>query len=191
MSENSYLLSFGEVIYSSPMKWGLAGALFFSLVACEVPGFGDDPIPDNNYCEPVISWPSGDSDLEEQVFALVNQRRSEGANCGGENFGPTSALEQEGALTCAARVHSKDMVDRNYFSHNNPDGNSPGWRIDQAGFAGGRTGENIAAGQTSAAQVMDGWMNSPGHCRNIMNPAYDYIGIGHHERHWTQTFGGN
>lgn len=123
------------------------------------------------------------------MFALVNQRRSEGASCGGTSYSPAPPLAYEGHLICAARKHSRDMVSRGFFDHTNPDGDGPSARAAAAGYASGYIGENIAAGQPTPAAVMDSWMNSPGHCSNIMNPDYNQIGIGVVDAHWTQVFG--
>ena len=79
------------------------------------------------------------------------------------------------------------------------DGRTPTERMRQAGFEGrGPTGENIAAGQDTPADVVEGWMKSPGHCRNIMDPDYGIIGIGFflaegssYDRYWVQNFGGS
>jgi uncharacterized protein YkwD len=132
--------------------------------------------------------------LEEQVLELVNQRRSEGANCDGTAFGPTQPLEMDTQLRCAARLHAKDMVDRDFFSHESPDGEDPWTRIENAGFEGSPSGENIAAGQGSAEAVMQTWMESGEHCANIMSPSATHIGVGYARggdwgHLWTQTFG--
>ena len=79
------------------------------------------------------------------------------------------------------------------------DGRSPDDRIHDAGFTGDYpTGENISGGYSSAVDSVEGLMNSPGHCRNIMNPEYKVIGIGfsfdadsHFGEYWTQNFGGS
>lgn len=138
---------------------------------------------------PTGSWPSADASLEEQVLDLVNERRAQGATCGGQSFGPAPALDMEPALQEAARGHSYDMVVRDFFSHTNESGESPGDRIDALGYEWSGWGENIAAGQTTAESVMQSWMSSPGHCRNIMNPDFEEIGVGFHMNHWTQVFG--
>ena len=61
------------------------------------------------------------------------------------------------------------------------------------GFKGYRTyaiGENIAQGQTSIAEVMNGWLHSEGHCRNLMNPAFREVGVAEIDNYWVQDFGG-
>ncbi len=157
-------------------------------------GNNDPDVPDNAYCAEVANWDSGYASLEDQIVTIVNQRRSEGANCGGEQFGPTGPLAMEPALRCAARKHSKDMAENGYFDHTNLMGESPWDRIDMAGYTGFGSGENIAAGNGTAEATMQQWMDSPGHCSNIMNPNFNEIGVGYYPggqwgHMWTQTFG--
>ncbi|WP_225804967.1 sigma-70 family RNA polymerase sigma factor [Streptomyces sp. NK15101] len=126
---------------------------------------------------------SGSGSTEEQVISLVNAERAK-AGCG--------PLTEHPLLTEAAQGHSDDMAARNFFDHTNPDGDGPGERITAAGYAWSSYGENIAKGQTTAAQVMDSWMNSPGHRANILNCGFKEIGIGLHTSggpYWTQAFG--
>ncbi|MGH1449691.1 MAG: CAP domain-containing protein [Pseudomonadaceae bacterium] len=136
------------------------------------------------------------TEFEEDVLVIVNEARAAGATCGGQTFGATGPLTMNPALRCAARVHSKDMADRGFFDHTNPDGEDPFVRMERAGYSYFTAGENIAAGQSSPAQVMQGWMDSPGHCSNIMNPDFAEIGVGTFEAEdgayrylWTQAFG--
>jgi uncharacterized protein YkwD len=161
-------------------------------------GGGNDPepLPDNAYCNPVSDWPQDWIDAELEVLDLVNQARAQGGNCGTEgNFPPSGPLEWHPALTCAARVHSKDMADNDFFSHTNLQGNGPGWRLAQAGYNGGGWGENIAAGYGDPNSVVQGWLDSDGHCANMLNPNFSLIGIGYAYgdgqwgHYWTQTFG--
>jgi uncharacterized protein YkwD len=160
-------------------------------------GMPPDPdVPDNAYCAPVANVDPTWKQLEEDVLALVNQNRAMGANCGSQgNFGPTGPLTMDPALRCAARKHSLDMHVRDFFDHTNPDGQAPWDRMDLAGYGAYSTaGENIAAGSPDAAGTMNQWMNSDGHCSNIMNPDYDHIGVGYYPggqygHLWTQVFG--
>jgi uncharacterized protein YkwD len=140
--------------------------------------------------------------MEDEILVLTNQRRAAGATCGDQTFGPAGPLTTDPILRTAAREHSQDMGARNYFEHVSPDGRSPADRMHAAGWAGRTAGENIFAGERnggtlSAAEVVEGWMHSPGHCSNIMNPRFKTIGVGYastpHSRlgnYWTQDFGG-
>ena len=86
------------------------------------------------------------------------------------------------------------MATKNYFSHTSLDGRTVAQRITATGYAWRAIGENIAAGQTTPEQVVAGWLQSEGHCRNIMNPAYQELGVGYAQdgsygTTWVQDFG--
>lgn len=134
--------------------------------------------------------------LECGVLALVNQRRAEGAVCGGESMPAVPAVSMNAALRSAARDHAGDMARNNYFSHDSQDGREPWDRMEAAGYEYRAAGENIAAGSGTAAAVMDQWMTSPGHCKNIMSGSFTEIGIGYsfhaesdYRHYWVQNFG--
>jgi uncharacterized protein YkwD len=88
------------------------------------------------------------------------------------------------------------MGDQGYFNHQSLDGRSPFDRMKQAGYTGSTMGENIAAGQTSPSAVVQGWMQSSGHCKNIMNGQFKDLGVGYYlgtqgyKHYWVQNFGG-
>ncbi len=125
-----------------------------------------------------------------QVLELVNAQRALAA------CAPVSLNPQ---LSTAAQNHAQDMAARNFFSHMNPDGQSSGDRATLAGYNWFSLGENIAAGQQSAEEVMlgaYGWMASPGHMANILNCSFTEIGVGHvnqagstYDHYWVQVFG--
>ncbi|MGW4165155.1 CAP domain-containing protein, partial [Streptomyces sp. NPDC004788] len=118
-----------------------------------------------------------------QVIDLVNAERAK-AGCG--------PVTENALLTRAAQGHSDDMAARDFFDHTNPDGDGPGERVTAAGYRWSTYGENIAKGQRTPAEVMDSWMNSPGHRANILNCSFREIGIGIHSAggpYWTQVFG--
>ncbi|MFC5720289.1 sigma-70 family RNA polymerase sigma factor [Streptomyces gamaensis] len=126
----------------------------------------------------------GGGPLAQQVTNLVNAERAK-AGCG--------SVRLNAQLTQAAQRHSDDMAARNFFDHTNPDGKGPGDRITAAGYRWSTYGENIAYGQQTPASVMDSWMHSDGHRRNIRNCAFDEIGVGVNQApggpRWTQVFG--
>ncbi|MFD1149369.1 CAP domain-containing protein [Saccharothrix hoggarensis] len=117
----------------------------------------------------------------DQVVALVNEARDL-AGCG--------PLKVDDRVVAAARAHSADMAERDYFSHTTPEGVGFAQRMREAGYPS-PGGENIAKGQRSADQVMRAWMNSDGHRRNILNCGFTTIGVGLDTRgwYWTQNFG--
>lgn len=142
-------------------------------------------------------WPNDWAIFELEMLDLINQRRAEGAVCGGREMRPVPPLAMQGNLRDAARLHSEDMGERSYFAHQGLDGSSPGDRAERAGYLNARAvGENIAGGSPTAEDAMEGLMNSPGHCENIMSPAYSQVGVGYSflsgspwGHYWTQVFG--
>ncbi|WP_224243377.1 CAP domain-containing protein [Hyalangium gracile] len=147
------------------------------------------------YCDDVANWSTAWTDFENQVLTLVNQKRAAGATCGGVSKPPVPALTLDTKLRCAARKHSKDMGDNNFFSHVGSDGSTFSQRITSAGYRWRSAGENIGAGYATPAAVVNGWMASTGHCNNIMNGGFKQLGVGYYSRsgspythYWTQSF---
>lgn len=124
---------------------------------------------------------AADTGQQQRVVELVNEQR---ANAG---CGPVTADQR---LAEAATGHSSDMATRGYFSHTTPEGVTFDQRIKKAGHPSAGA-ENIAQGQRSAEQVMDAWMKSDGHKRNILNCSLKSIGVGIDDggSTWTQDFG--
>lgn len=148
------------------------------------------------WCNFDDTWNSAWVTLENQVLTLVNQKRAAGATCGGVAKPPVAALTSNAKLRCAARFHSRDMGNKNFFSHTGSNGSTFVNRIDNAGYVWTAAGENIAAGQTTASAVVSGWMASTGHCNNIMNGNFKNLGVGYsykstatYKHYWTQDFG--
>jgi uncharacterized protein YkwD len=160
------------------------------------PGPGPVPTPQ----PPIASddWPAQWQAFEDEVLLRTNQTRARGVVCGGQAMPPAGPVGPNAALRRSARGHSKDMADRNFFDHTNPEGAGPMHRAKAAGFSSTFVGENIAAGQTDPARVVQAWIDSPGHCVNMMDPRYKVLGVGYFfdgksdrfEHYWTQNFGG-
>ncbi|MES3021999.1 MAG: CAP domain-containing protein [Pseudomonadota bacterium] len=112
----------------------------------------------------------------QTVLAAVNAARASGRQCGPRYFAAAPALSWNGALAEAARLHSVDMATQRYFEHKGKDGRTVSERAVQAGYRWRRVGENIAMGQESAAEVVAGWLASPGHCANIMQRDFTEMG---------------
>jgi uncharacterized protein YkwD len=110
---------------------------------------------------------------------LMNQHRVE-VGC--------PALAWNADVAAVAQAHSEDMVARDFFSHTNPDGESPFDRLTNAGIGFSAAAENIAAGYASPESVLDAWLASAGHRANIENCALTEHGVGLHDTHWTHLF---
>lgn len=133
----------------------------------------------------------------QQILALVNAARAQPRTCGTQAFGAAPALAWNPLLARAAFAHSDDMARKRYFDHRQPDGSVPADRATRAGYAWRAVGENIASGQRGVDEVVASWLDSPGHCANIMNPAFTEMGAAwaidpanqYHTVYWTQVFG--
>ena len=150
-------------------------------------------VPNIEYCKDVLFWSEEWKSFEEEVVVLTNQLRSEGTTCGGDVYPPVPPLRMQRNLRCSSRVHSKDMMERGYFAHDNLEGEDPGVRITNAEYQWMSYGENIAYLYSTPAEVVEGWHQSPGHCRNMMSDWFDEIGVGIYDGgdgiYWTQNFG--
>lgn len=124
------------------------------------------------------------SQYEIRVVELVNQERSKAG---------LSPLQMDASLSNVARLKSQDMRDNKYFSHTSPTYGSPFDMMKKFGISYRYAGENIAAGQRTPEEVVQAWMNSPGHKANILNDKYTNIGVGYasggsYGAYWTQMF---
>lgn len=125
-----------------------------------------------------------ESSYADEVIRLVNKEREKAG---------LSSLEANKELTSAAEVRAKEIS--KVFGHTRPDGNSFNTAAKEAGFDGDYIGENIAGGRMTPADVVEGWMNSEGHRKNILRPEYNYIGVAYlhksnseYGRYWVQIF---
>ncbi|WP_343700517.1 CAP domain-containing protein [Chitinophaga sp.] len=125
---------------------------------------------------------------KDLLLHMVNEVRAQGCNCGSTVMPPVQPVSWNILLELAAAKHSKDMVERKYFSHNSPDGTTPQTRITAAGYKYSWSGENIASGFSREADVISGWLKSEGHCKNLMSANYKEMGIGRANGVWTQVF---
>jgi uncharacterized protein YkwD len=145
-----------------------------------------------------VSLP-GSSDavlIRRQILDLVNQARASERRCGSKVYAAAAPLSLNAILSSAAYAHSREMATYGAFDHRGHDGSTPVTRVEQAGYGGYLiVGENIAAGAMTAAEVTQGWLDSPAHCENIMDPRFSEIGIGFAVNpssrelvYWTQEF---
>lgn len=111
------------------------------------------------------------------ALQLVNDVRARGARCGNRSFGPAPPLRLSGALSEVAFGHAIDMANHNYFEHDDLLGHTPADRVRSLGYSEKLVGENIAYGPTTTDEVVEGWLRSPGHCENIMDPRFAEMGI--------------
>jgi len=121
------------------------------------------------------------SQYEQKVVELTNQERAKQG---------LPALKVDTELSKVAREKSRDMQANNYFSHDSPTYGSPFDMMKQFGIQYSSAGENIAMGQPTPEEVVQAWMDSDGHRKNILSSNYTHIGVGYAENgnYWTQLF---
>ncbi|SFM01209.1 CAP domain-containing protein [Salibacterium qingdaonense] len=123
----------------------------------------------------------GEENLKAEVIALTNEERTK------RGLNP---LQENGTVAETAQAKSEDMAANDYFAHQSPTYGSPFQMLKEYGADFQAAAENIAAGQTTPEQAVEGWMNSEGHRKNILNEELTHIGIGYEENgnYWTQMF---
>lgn len=143
-------------------------------------------VPDTAHCARVDEWDPLWTQFEEEVLLFTNEARVAGHNCDTHGlFEPTHTLTMEPRLRCAARMHALYMSEvADDFEHVTRAGVGPDDRVEQVNYDYEATGENIAVGELSPRQIVDGWLDSDGHCSNLMAPVFDEIGIGYAYGHW-------
>ena len=143
------------------------------------------PVPAPVYTPPPKPAPVAtySPSLATRALQLVNDVRARGTHCGDELFGPAPPVSLSGTLDDVASGHATDMAQKNYFEHVDPTGQSPADRVRAVGYQEKLVGENIAFGPKSVEEVVQGWLDSPGHCENIMDPRFAEMGIGLAEGH--------
>ncbi|MGD0504666.1 MAG: CAP domain-containing protein [Steroidobacteraceae bacterium] len=132
--------------------------------------------------------------LAARALDLVNEARARGARCGTRWFAPAPPVRLSGTLDGVALGHANDMAEHDYFEHEDLAGHSPADRVRAVGYRETLVGENIAYGLKSADDVVHGWLDSPGHCENIMDPRFAEMGIAYaqgravkHGLYWVQV----
>ncbi|UHG93524.1 CAP domain-containing protein [Spirosoma oryzicola] len=136
------------------------------------------------------------STQQQEVLTYINQARSKPCQCGTTVYPAVPALALNSLLTSASDKHAVDMATNNYFSHTGKDGSQPWDRMTREGYKWRAAGENIAAGYATTRAVVDGWLKSEGHCKNIMSANFKEVGVGYgysasstYKHYWVTDFG--
>ena len=133
---------------------------------------------------------------QQEVLAYINQARSQPCQCGTVTYPAVPALVLDAQLNAASDKYAIDMATYNRFSHTGRDGSQPWDRMTREGYIWRAAGENIAAGYSTTRTVVDGWLRSPGHCKNIMSANFKDVGVGYgysasstYGHYWVTDFG--
>lgn len=163
----------------------LGSFLFFSCKKTDVVVDNSSSNPSNNNNNNAVVYNVNKATL----LQLVNDVRKKGCTCGSTVMPAVGAIAWNDQLAKAAYDHSVEMNTQDYFSHTGLNGSSAGERITTAGYHWRSWGENIANGYRSEEAVMNAWLGSEGHCKNIMNGGFKDMGAGRDGNYWTQDFG--
>lgn len=139
--------------------------------------------------------PSEAQAVSRRVLELVNEMRASARRCGWKRFKAAAPVDLSDGLHQAALAHARDMAEHSSLSHAGRDGSTAGERATRAGYRWRLIGENIAAGQSTAEQVVADWVRSPRHCANLMNADFSAMGVAFAVEpqsasgiYWTQLF---
>ncbi len=114
----------------------------------------------------------------QRILQEVNRARGDGRRCGLRWYPAVGPVRWNASLAKAAVGHAIYMAAKGRISHVGAGGTTPRQRAGAAGYEGRLWGENVASGQESAAEVVESWLRSPGHCRNIMDRRFKEMGAG-------------
>ncbi|WP_421919483.1 CAP domain-containing protein [Marinifilum sp.] len=126
---------------------------------------------------------------EKLLLDLVNDVRAAGTTCGDTYYPPVEAVSWNAKLEQAAKNHSTNMYENDFFLHESLNGSTLTTRLKEVEYNYSTAGENIAFGYTKEQQVINAWLKSAGHCANIMNGSFKEMGVGRAGTYWTQNFG--
>jgi uncharacterized protein YkwD len=138
---------------------------------------------------PPAATDTGGNNFRKEMLARVNAVRAKGCTCGGVKMVPVKPLRWNDKLEESAQRHAEDMSKNTHFSHTGTDGSDIAKRITDAGYNWGLIGENIAWGYMDMNQVIQGWVKSAGHCKQMMTQGYIEMGAAQNGKYWVQDFG--
>ena len=223
LDEVAHRLSQGTDLHAALQFAGYHEVSSFSVSISNVPPSGDiERILSQQFCQQVISpafreigsWRSGgrvwialaepftppaSGDLtaaSRQVLALTNQARTHPRRCGATPYGAAPPLAPSTKLSEVALAYAHDMAAWGYMDHTGHDGSTPAARISRSGYRWSEVGENLASGIMKPEDVVAGWLRSPEHCANLMDPLFRQAGVAfavnsHDKRgvYWAMEFG--
>src|SRR5215831_16463265 len=115
--------------------------------------------------------------ISHRVLELANEARAHARRCGSTPFAAAPPLALSSVLERAALEYAREMARYGYMDHTGRDGSSPAQRITRSGYRWREVGENLARGMSKPEEVVAGWLRSPAHCANLMDPAFREMGV--------------
>jgi uncharacterized protein YkwD len=112
-----------------------------------------------------------------EALRRLNAARASGRSCGGHRMPAAPLLQWDPSLQSVATAHSRDMARRNYFGHRSPEGRTVRDRVAGTPFKTKMVGENLAGGDRQVGGAIQGWLESPAHCENLMNPKFSQVAV--------------
>ncbi|MBK8152036.1 MAG: CAP domain-containing protein [Saprospiraceae bacterium] len=125
---------------------------------------------------------------QSEMLKLVNEVRKRGCNCGGVKMPPVADLTWDEKLEKAASMHARDIYQRNELSHSSRNGLPTYKRFELQNYIWKSYAENVAGGYDTFLDVLQAWLESPGHCKNLMGN-YQDLGIARYQDFWVMDFG--
>jgi len=113
----------------------------------------------------------------QEALRRINAARAKGLRCGWRAMPAAPPLRWDGTLQSVAARHSRDMAVRNYFDHKSPDGRTVSERVKASPYKFRLVGENLAGGDANVASAIQGWIDSPGHCVNLMDARFVDVAV--------------
>jgi uncharacterized protein YkwD len=223
LDEVAKRLSQGSDLKTAQQAAGYRSASAFSVSISQVPPSGDvEQIIARQFCRETTNpafrdigtWRRGSTvwialaepfappaareraGVSRRVLELTNQARAHARRCGATPYAAAPPLSLDVTLGRAARDYAQQMATWGYMDHSGRDGSSPAQRISRSGYRWREIGENLASGQLNAEEVVSGWLGSPEHCANLMDPLFRHMGVAYavnpHDAvgvYWAQEFG--
>ena len=171
-----------------PIKCAIILAIA-SFTACHSTAQLAQTPPSQNPIPTTVNNQDTPTDFQKEMLQRVNTLRATGCKCADKKMPPVSSLAWNTQLEDAAIRHAADMATHNRFNHVGSDGSEVDKRATDAGYKWSDIGENIAFGYFNVEKVVLGWINSPGHCKQMMNPDFKEMGAAQNGTYWVQVFG--
>jgi len=143
---------------------------------------------DEEHCAATFDWPASYAADEAALLDAINALRERTIRCDEREIDGLEPLRVSAALSCSARLHSLDMVERDFVGRTNPDGERPGERMRAAGLDVEDWDESLVIGEREPEGVLAQLLGDGDDCMNVATRRHAHIGIGRYEDRWTLDF---